>query len=209
MSDLVVFMDGHTKKIKESLEFVRDKFIYVGFLLWEVRQYEYYKDNYNSFVEYVDANYDFGKSSAYNFISLCERFSAPTDSNNPSMNINKKYMKYSMSQLTEMLSFDDKQIKWVKPNSTVKEIREVKKNIKKSSKLNNKFSNVVNADPVVSNEKFRTSGKVDSDFIEYLLELLDVHESIIVNHGNDKNILVSLNRIRDSIVKKFVEDSNA
>ena len=66
---------GVTQKIKQAMHDAAQHFVYIGFLLWEVRQYKYYWENgYDSVYEYAEAELGFKRSSTKNFIAICENF---------------------------------------------------------------------------------------------------------------------------------------
>ena len=85
-------------KIKELITKIKSDFIYLGLLLKEFKEAEEYKNlNYASFESYVENELHFNKSTAYNLIAVQERFG-------DGMNINKKYVDYSYSQLRLIMS---------------------------------------------------------------------------------------------------------
>ena len=67
--------NGVTRKIKNAMQDAAKQFVYIGFLLWEVQKYEYYRENgHNSVYEYAEAELGFKRSSTKNFIAICEQF---------------------------------------------------------------------------------------------------------------------------------------
>lgn len=69
-------LESTTKKITETINKVKDDFMYIGFLLWEVRELKHYTaKGYSSVIEYAEKELNFKQASTYNFISICERFS--------------------------------------------------------------------------------------------------------------------------------------
>ena len=106
------------------------EFVYIGFLLWEVKRYEYfYELNYGSVYEYAEAELGFKRSSTKNFIAICEEFCRRNDwdKSMPTMHLDSKWNDFRYSQLTEMLSMSAKQREQAKPDMTVKQLRELKK----------------------------------------------------------------------------------
>lgn len=124
-------LQGHTKKIKETLDKVANDFIYIGFLLWEVKFYDYYKEyGYKNVVEYAQKELNFKKAATYNFISVCEKFSRKTASGFPTMNLDDKYSKFNFTQLCEVLPLSPSQLDTITPDMSKQEIREKKKELK-------------------------------------------------------------------------------
>ena len=121
---------GVTAKIKGAMQDAARQFVYIGFLLWEVKRYEYfYELNYGSVYEYAEAELGFKRSSTKNFIAICEEFCRRNDwdKNMPTMHLDSKWNDFRYSQLTEMLSMSAKQREQAKPAMTVKQLRELKR----------------------------------------------------------------------------------
>ena len=121
---------GVTAKIKAAMQDAARQFVYIGFLLWEVKRYEYfYELNYGSVYEYAEAELGFKRSSTKNFIAICEEFCWKNnwDKSMPTMHLDNKWNDFRYSQLTEMLSMSAKQREQAKPAMTVKQLRELKK----------------------------------------------------------------------------------
>lgn len=130
-SGKTLYLNDTTEKIKDRLMDVAKNFFNIGYWLWEVKQYEYYKENgYADVVEYAEKELGFKKSTTYNFINLMLRYSVKGENGYPKMFIEDKYRKYSISQLQEMLSIKvQAPEQLITPDMTVKEIRQVKKQI--------------------------------------------------------------------------------
>lgn len=121
---------GVTQKIKDAMKDAARQFVYIGFLLWEVKTYEYhYELNYSSVYEYAETELGFKRSSTKNFIAICEQFGKKSDNfkDLPTMHLDERFNDYSYSQLTEMLSMSAKQREQATPSMTVKQLREIKK----------------------------------------------------------------------------------
>lgn len=147
-NDKLMFLDGHTQKIKKTLNRISDDFIYIGFLLWEVNKFKYFESKgYLNIIEYAENEFGFKKSQTYNFIGVCEKFSRYTSSGYPSIHIDDKYKDYSFSQLCEIKVLKGDLINKVDSGMSTRQIKEIKKNdivVDKEKKLN---------DIVVDNEK--------------------------------------------------------
>lgn len=119
---------GVTQKIKRAMEETAKQFVYIGFLLWEVKEYQYYYENgYGSVYEYAEAELGFKRSSTKNFIAICEQFCRKSEYKLPTMFLDERWNDYSYSQLTEMLSMSAAKREQATPSMTVKQIRELKK----------------------------------------------------------------------------------
>ena len=126
--------NGVTEKIKRAMYDAAKQFVYIGFLLWEVKQYHYCGEKgYSSVYEYAERELGFKKSSTKNFIAVAETFgnryfhSPWTRSVLPTMTLQPEYKDFNYSQLCEMLSMSEKQREKVTPDMTVRQIRELKR----------------------------------------------------------------------------------
>lgn len=140
MSDVIVesHLDGYsgvTNKIKQSMYQVAKEFLYIGFLLHEADCFQYYLEkDYSSIYHYAEVELGFKKSSVNNFIRVYETFS-----DDGKCFIKQKYENFKYSQLTEMLSMSPKQLESVKPDMTVRELRELKKKDKPQDETKETF----------------------------------------------------------------------
>ena len=121
---------GVTQKIKRAMYDAAKQFVYIGFLLYEVKTYEYYYEgDYESVYEYAEAELGFKRSSTKNFIAIAETFGTITKGGEKqhTMSLQKQYSDYSYSQLTEMLAMTPAQREKTSPEMTIKQLRELKK----------------------------------------------------------------------------------
>lgn len=119
---------GVTAKIKQAMQETAKQFVYIGFLLWEVKQYEYfYEEGFDNVYEYAESELGFKRSSTKNFIAICENFCRKNEYKLPTMFLDDRWNDYQYSQLTEMLAMSPAQREKTKPSMTVKQLREVKK----------------------------------------------------------------------------------
>lgn len=120
----IAWLESSRGYIKNDLECIASNFVKLGFHLWEVQQYEYYKeDNYESVHEFAEEEFGIKKSTCYNYIALMQKFSR----DGHSCFLDDKFEKYNYSQLVEMLSIDSSLYKSIKPDYSIKQIREIKK----------------------------------------------------------------------------------
>lgn len=173
------YLDDYTVKINDVVSKLKNDFIYVGFLLWEVREYKLYKvKGYKSIVDYAEKELNFKKAATYNFIGVCEKFSERTESGNPSARLDPQFEKFNFTQLVEVLPLEKKKVKSINPEMTVTEIREVKKEIKESKKDKKvKKVEVILDDPSAKEEKIievEEIVKVEECFLDdFQIRLLD------------------------------------
>ena len=121
---------GVTAKIKEAMQEAAKQFVYIGFLLWEVKEYKYYNElNYESVYEYAENELGFKRSSTKNFIAICETFCRRDQHYKelPTMFLEDRWSDYQYSQLTEMLAMSPAQRQETKPNMSVRQLRDIKK----------------------------------------------------------------------------------
>lgn len=120
---------GVTQKIKKAMYDAAKEFVYIGFLLWEVKEYEYYYEgDYESVYEYAEAELGFKRSSTKNFIAIAETFGTVKKGcdTTHTMSLQKEYSDYNYSQLTEMLSMSPAQREKANPSMTIRDLRSLK-----------------------------------------------------------------------------------
>lgn len=116
------------KYIYTDLCDIRKNFIRLGFHLSEFERCEYYKDfGYSSISEFAENNLGMDKSAVSRYINVFRCFSEQNKDGGRSMYLADKYQNYSFSQLSEMISLPENKLKMIKPDMTIKQIREVKK----------------------------------------------------------------------------------
>ena len=121
---------GVTQKIKDAMQETAKQFVYIGFLLWEVREYKYYRENgYQNVYEYAEAELGFKISTTKNLIAICVQFCKRCGEykENPTMFLDERWSNYRYSQLTELLSMSAPKRDQTSPSMTVKQLRELKK----------------------------------------------------------------------------------
>lgn len=121
---------GVTQKIKKAMFDAAREFVYIGFLLWEVKEYEYHwEGGYSNVYEYAEAELGFKRSSTKNFIAIAETFGTVKKGMDTThtMSLQKEYSDYNYSQLTEMLAMSPAQRAEANPCMTVKQLREIKR----------------------------------------------------------------------------------
>lgn len=125
--------NGVTEKIKKAMYEAAKEFVYIGFLLKEVRDYKYYEEGgYESVYDYAEFELGFKRSSTKNFIAIAETFGIQEytyhgiTTKTQSMSLQTEYEKFNYSQLVEMLAMSNTQRAQATPDMTVKELRHMK-----------------------------------------------------------------------------------
>lgn len=134
---VIKYLDGPmgvTNKIKQAMYNVAQQFVYIGFLLWEVQEYGYFREHgYENVYQYAEVELDMKKTTVKNLMGINYAFGCRNDrerggiANSRTISLQVPYEKFKYSQLTEMLSMSPAQRKQVTPDMTVKQIREIKK----------------------------------------------------------------------------------
>lgn len=190
---------------------IRHSYIRLGFHLNEFDRMNYYKDfGYSSLFDFCDVNLGLDKSAVSRCISVFKAFAKENNTINhaKTMFLDDRYEKYSYSQLCEMVSMTDKQRVMVKPEMTIKQIRELKKkNVSWSEE---------NVSPVATSQqneynfdygKYRSySGIVQRNHVKYSKNLGTKQVLIFDKDGNclrDNLFVDVLANKNDMIVLRF------
>lgn len=124
---------GSVKYVLSDITDIKKNYFRLGFHLWELQQNKYYEDfGHTTMAAFCEANFDMDKSAVSRcinvFLHVCQRQSGSL-LGIPTMFMQEKYQDYSYSQLCEMVSMSESLEKMVKPEMTVSEIRQIKKDI--------------------------------------------------------------------------------
>ena len=135
---------GSLKYLYTDLTDIRKYYIRLGFHLQEFKMHEYYKDfGYLTLEEFCDVNLGLDKGAVSRCINVYLQFNASHDvkvgagckSIGCAMDLSERWDNYSYTQLCEMLPLSEEDRKKVTPDMTVRQIRELKKNLKNGSAL--------------------------------------------------------------------------
>lgn len=124
------------KYVHSDLNDLQHSYIRLGFHLRELLLCNYhYQFGYWDFYNFCAANFGLDRSTVSRLMEVSKEFSKKNDNmhHTPTMFIDDRYKDYSYSQLCEMLPLSSDQRKQIKPNMTVKQIRELKKQFKNKS----------------------------------------------------------------------------
>lgn len=118
---------GSYEYIKNDIQDIKTRYIALGFHLSEFDRNEYYKEyGYSSLDSFVLANFNIDNKNLSRILSVYNKFGEPYK-----MYISEKYSTYSYSQLSEMVTLKEDDLKNINPAMTVRDIREYKKSLKK------------------------------------------------------------------------------
>ena len=110
--------------VKFDLENINKQFFDIGFRLWEARYLEYYKElGYESIEELSEKEFDFKRSSTYNFIKVFTTFAFYDRCYHN--RIDERFKDYSYSQLVELAKIESLPFlhlhDWFPPSAPVRE----------------------------------------------------------------------------------------
>lgn len=109
--------------IRNKLQAMTQNFIGIGFYLRRIKETEgFQKDGYVSVYEFAEDQYGIKRSTAIRWMQMNEKFSI----GGYSPFLDSGYKDFGKSQLQEMLYLDSEQLEEVKPEMTVREIREIR-----------------------------------------------------------------------------------
>lgn len=132
LSDRIKTLDILVKDLTKN-------FVKIGYELVLIRQKKLYKElDFKTFEDFVQTQYGFSRSSAYNFINVCLKYSVKDDAGQPTKLLSKEYAKFSSSQLVAMLKLNDEAIAQVDSNATIKDIKKLSASEKKEKKKEKK-----------------------------------------------------------------------
>lgn len=123
-----------TKNYNQSIEYIKNdlkemaqNFVKIGYHLIDVEENEYYKvGGYDSVAEFAEDIFGMEKSATSRYIKICKTFSEGGNS----MRLDDKYKGFSYSQLAEMVTVDEEDRAMIDPEMTIRDIRELKKQLK-------------------------------------------------------------------------------
>lgn len=122
------------KELDKCFKDVTKNFVRIGFHLLHFKESKEYKVlGYKQFDAFVKSEYSLSKSTAYNFINVCAKYSAKDADGKPTSVLGKEYQKYTSSQLVAMLKMNEEAIAQIDPKKTIAEINKVVKTEKNYS----------------------------------------------------------------------------
>ncbi len=110
------------EEIKLKLAQIEDDFIYIGYLMKQIRDSGMF-DGCKDIFEFAQKEYGLGKSTVSRFIAINEKFSQGGNS----IELKDEYRGLGSSKLAEMLTLSDSECLLITEKTTVSEIRELKR----------------------------------------------------------------------------------
>lgn len=127
MENLTLSIEGYIevkKKIKEKLNETVHNFIIIGYYLKQVRDSGAFReDGYKNMEEFAHAEYGLSAGTASRFMDINTEFSK----DGSSLEIKDEYRNFAYSKLQEMLTVVPEDRQLITENTTVQQIREIKK----------------------------------------------------------------------------------
>lgn len=109
--------------VKENINSAARSFCAIGYYLKRIRDDRLYEEaGMNSLTEFAQSEFGIGQSTVSRYIKVNDRFSK--DGNSPVLD--EQYATYSQSQLIEMVTMTEERLAEVKPDMTIRQIREMK-----------------------------------------------------------------------------------
>ena len=124
MNEIKITFQNVCQLIQEKQLNMAENYVAIGYYLRKAREAELYKDGgYASIHEMASSEFGMARQTAEHCMRINEKFSEGGDS--PALE--EDFRKYGKSQLQEMLYLTDEQLEDVRPDMTVKDIRNIRK----------------------------------------------------------------------------------
>ena len=174
-----VFIENTSLGIEDTIKYINMKlrattkhFIQAAVALQIVDHAEIYKEKgFNNIHEFALAEFKLSKNQTYNLLSVAKNFSSQGKLLDP-------YDQYSFSQLVEMVSLPEELHSSISPDTTVKEIRQIKKEIKEPKSSESPKSNIVNVEFKEVKPEIMQDIRVDGphDYVQTMIDTPKLQE---------------------------------
>lgn len=115
------------KELDQEFQVAADSFVKIGYLLKIARDTNIlYESGYDSVVSFAKAEYGLSKDNVSRYIAINDRYSE----NGYSDRLTAQYQGYGVAKLAEMLTLPDEIIEEIGPETTRREIQEIKREIR-------------------------------------------------------------------------------
>ena len=166
--------DDSIEIIKEELVKTRKSFVKIGWYLKHIQEGELYKeDGFQNIYDFAFQKFNLSQPTATRFMKVCEKYSV----NHDTPELDDKYVDYSVSQLFEMLPMTPEQEEKVTPETTVKEMRQIKKENLKGAAVSDIGDN---AEDIIPGQT-----SIENDFPEYMPDKLENDEAYATSHKTE------------------------
>ena len=130
MNEIKITFQNVCQLIQEKQLNMAENYVAIGYYLRKAREEELYKDGgYASIHEMASSEFGMARQTAEHCMRINEKFSEGGDS--PALE--ESFREYGKSQLQEMLYLTDEQLENVRPDMTVKDIRNIRKPVEKKA----------------------------------------------------------------------------
>ncbi|MBD5495490.1 MAG: hypothetical protein HDR12_14295 [Lachnospiraceae bacterium] len=172
---------------------IRKYYIRLGFHLDEFERYKYYEDfGFLTLEDFCDKNLGLDKSAVSRCINVYREFNASNyvtykngvAQKGSAIELSEQWENYSYTQLCEMLPLNSKQRKDIKPDMTIKEVREYKKSLKEKDTASSVASTQQEFIPFDINRYDNTSSK---EVRKELIKKCSAIDENVVFYIYDKN----------------------
>lgn len=190
-------LDRYTNDILNQVSNISKSFCKIGYCLWKLRKDKLYLSrDFKSLGDYAESVLHIKKSSAYNYIKVCERFSKYDGHGFPTANLKDSYTDFNFTQLSEILYLPEKAAEEIKSDMTVSEIRNIRKKFKDSgSDFHDDETALLSSSSGHSEQPLDDCGTLKDDIVfsgVLTAEFLDsVIEKISKYVGVDVNCIIS------------------
>lgn len=122
------------ESIRSSVKHINGKFVFIGHLLQRIEEERLFRNTYSGVADkycadvyrYAFVRFGLKKTTTFNLIAVAKEFASFGE-------LNKKWKEFSFSQLVELLPMSETDRAKVKPEMTIKQIRELKNTLALSS----------------------------------------------------------------------------
>lgn len=195
---------GSVSCIQKQLSSSCENAVAIGFYLDEIKRYDFWKES-NTYKEFKSKIYmtksGITKYTEYTFYDFCmqelglsrrsvdrymnifKAFSSVSSSGVRQKFVDEKYKDYSCSQLAEMLGLSEKVKEKVKPDMSVKQIRELKNEFKEKEEpetFENIDKDTVFEDKVFKKKKYHACGLIYDKYVstpsQYTQQFIQLQE---------------------------------
>lgn len=116
-------INQYTSSLNIAFKSLNESYEAIGEMLYEINQDKLYKPEYKSFVKYCEEEFSLSRTKCYSFIKIYKL-----------LRDKPEFKECSYSVLQEISSMNEEEINEVSADMSVKEIRELKKELKGTSK---------------------------------------------------------------------------
>lgn len=115
----------YKKQIDSAYKKMENCYLDTAIAIHSIYKKELYKlDNYKNIYDFAKENYDISRGTCSKFINICERFGVTGEAGTV-VELQDKYKDYGVSKLGIMLTFPDVLLEQVKPEQSVRDLKQM------------------------------------------------------------------------------------